>query len=101
MDHTRPAPSHRLFSGLAEVVQPTLAQKIDRSVGQRGPHICGHYINEGPKLSLALPELFLCSLPVIDVDTRTMPFDKFSISIESRHFSVQHPPIDTIGSSHS
>ena len=43
----------------------------------------------------------LCSLPVIDVDTRTMPFDKFSICIESRHFSVQHPPIDTIGSLHS
>ena len=37
MDYIRPSPSHRLFFGLAEIVQPTLAEKIGCSVRQGGP----------------------------------------------------------------
>jgi hypothetical protein len=48
-----------------------------------------------------LYELFLCLLPVINVDTRTIPPNQVSSTVEYRNPEVQHPPIDTIGSSHS
>src|SRR5271154_3859057 len=71
MEYTRrPSPSHRLFSGLAGVVQPTLAQKINCSVGQRGPHVSGHYLNDGPKLSLAESDLLLCPFCLGNIDDR-------------------------------
>src|ERR1700741_722212 len=68
MDHIRPAPSHRLFSGLAGVVQPTLAQKINCSVRQSGPHVGRHQLNDGPKLSLTESEFFFCSLCLSNID---------------------------------
>src|ERR1700738_877941 len=70
MEYTRPAPSHRLFSGLAGVVQPTLAQKINCSVRQRGPHVGGHYLNDGPKLSLAEPDFLFCPFCLSNIDDR-------------------------------
>src|SRR5277367_4302504 len=70
MKHTCPAPSHRLFSGLAGVVQPTLAQKINGSIGQRGPHIGWHYLNDGPKLSLAESDFLFCLFCLSNIDDR-------------------------------
>src|SRR3984893_15093301 len=70
MDHTRPAPSHGLFSGLAGVGQPTLAQKINCSVRQRGPHVGGHYLNDGPKLSLAESDFLFCPFCLSNIDDR-------------------------------
>src|SRR5712671_3920138 len=66
MKRTRPAPSHRLFSGLAGVLQPALAQKISCSIGQAGPHVGGQYVNGGPKLSLAAQDLLFCRLALGD-----------------------------------
>src|ERR1700743_2726366 len=70
MERTRPAPSHRLFSGLAGVLQPALAQKISCSVRQASPHIGGHYINEGPELSLVAQDLLFRPLALGDVGHR-------------------------------
>src|ERR1700738_953461 len=70
MHHTRPAPSHRLFSGLAGVVQPTLAQKINCSVRQRGPHVGRHYLNDGPKFSLAESDFLFCPFCLSNIDDR-------------------------------
>ena len=52
MNPTHPATLHRLFSGLAGVVQPTLAYEIDRPVRPRGPYKGGDCLNESVKLSL-------------------------------------------------
>src|ERR1700722_1084720 len=93
MDHIRPTPSHRLFSGLAEVVQPTLAEKIGSSIRQSGPHICGHNINKGPKLPLALPKCFLCSYPIIDVHRETVPLNDLALGITQRFAPCVMPSV--------
>src|SRR6266567_6012553 len=96
MDHTRPAPSHRFFSGLAEVVQPTLAEKIGCSVRQSGPHVGRHYINEGPKLSFAGPKCLLCSFPLIDVNREAIPLNDLALGITQRFTSHMMPAILSI-----
>jgi hypothetical protein len=55
-------------------------------------------------LSLActpLHELLFGPVPVINVDTRSIPLGDVPTSIEYRNFLVQHPATGTIGSSHS
>src|ERR1700759_1488241 len=96
MDHTRPAPSHRLFCRLTEIVQPTLAQKIHCSVGQRDPHDCGYCINEGSKLSLALSDCFLCSLPVIDIDREAIVPNDLTVGVTQRFAHTVMPPVFSI-----
>src|ERR1700733_1385514 len=99
MERTRPAPSHRLFSGLAGVLHPALAQKISCSIGQAGPHVGGQYINEGSKLSLALPERFLCSFPIIDVHRETVPLNDLALGITQRFAPRVMPSVLSICSS--
>src|SRR5579871_4955166 len=99
MDHMRPTPSHRLFSGLAEVVQPTLAEKIGCSVRQSGPHVGRHYINQGPKLSLTLPDCLLCSLPIIDVHREAVPLNDLSVGITQRFAHRVMPSVLSIRAS--
>src|ERR1700748_1688781 len=77
MKLTPPPPSHSLFSGLAGVLQPALAQKISCSIGQAGPHVGGHYINEGPKLSLVAQDILFRRLTLGDVVHRP---DKLAIA---------------------
>ena len=50
---------------------------------------------------LPLFKVELCLLAFFNVDTRAVPLDNVSIAIEHGGFLVQHPPIDSIGSSHS
>src|ERR1700757_3310544 len=78
MDHIRPAPPHRLFSGLAEVIQPTLAQKINLFVRQIGPYISGHDINEGPKFTLAAPDSLFRTRAISHINYRTYKFAEIS-----------------------
>src|ERR1700722_15828441 len=96
MERPRPALSHRLFSGLASVIQPTLAQKIGCSVRQSGPHIGRHYINQGPKLSLALPDCFLCSLPAIDIHREAIVPNDLTVGVTQRFTRTVMPPVFSI-----
>ena len=99
MERTRPAPSHCLFSGLAGVLQPALAQKISCSIGQAGPHVGGQYINESPKLSLTVPECFLCLFPIIDVDREAVPLNDLALGITQRFAPRVMPSILSISAS--
>src|SRR5260370_11834269 len=68
MDHTRPPPTHILFSREPRVVQPTLAHEIDRPVRQCGPHIGGDPLNASPKLSLASSDFLFCPLCLSNIE---------------------------------
>src|SRR6202020_1090673 len=65
-----PTPTYPLFSGEARVVQPPLADEVERSIRQIGTYIGRNRLNENLKLLLAEPDFLFCPLCLSNIDDR-------------------------------
>ena len=87
MHCAHPTPTRPLFSGEARVVQPTLADEVERSIRQIGTYIGRNRLNENLKLLLAEPDFLFCPLCLSNIDDRPCELEIIRIGF---HWSRQN-----------
>src|SRR5579863_5132346 len=99
MDGVARSPTLQFFASSTKILQGLIIDGFYLSVGRHNRYQTGDAIDDQADTLFALAERLLRALAILDVESRPIPLDYFSLLISQGNAAVEEPAVLTVTSS--